>query len=311
MRRLILAVVVMFTIAGGTIAHPPAPDNILNATGNFWVNHTWEEASSIGCMTGGWGLISGNSAGDFNGYSWDGSAWDTDASGIAGLSTLYSYSAPTIFQIGDTWYLISGKYHYNNDHFSPKYWYWESIISGYHWTGSTWQSDSGITSGISDEELRLHPSTFEMGGIHHLIIGDITGTFDGYHWTGSAWTTNTTIVSGLGDVGANSAPTIFQMSGTWYLISGEISTNFNGYHWTGSAWTTDSGITTGLGDIGAWSAPTVMYLPTYDTDSYNVSVNCIWHNTTDTYYTDTYSPHGYQNTTVYAYNTSVGMSEFT
>ena len=41
------------------------------------------------------------------------------------------------------------------------------------------------------------------------------------------------------------------------------------------------------------------------TDSYNVSVNSVWHNTTtDTFYNDTYTAHAWQNVTVYAYNSS-------
>ena len=44
------------------------------------------------------------------------------------------------------------------------------------------------------------------------------------------------------------------------------------------------------------------------TDSYNVSVNTIWYNTTtNTFYNDTYTPHAWQNITVWAYN-STGIS---
>ena len=42
-----------------------------------------------------------------------------------------------------------------------------------------------------------------------------------------------------------------------------------------------------------------------NTDSYNVSVNSVWYNTTtNTYYKDTYSPEGWQNITVWGYNTT-------
>jgi len=41
------------------------------------------------------------------------------------------------------------------------------------------------------------------------------------------------------------------------------------------------------------------------TDSYNISVNGVWYNTTtDLFYNDTYSAHDWQNITVYAYNSS-------
>jgi hypothetical protein len=44
-----------------------------------------------------------------------------------------------------------------------------------------------------------------------------------------------------------------------------------------------------------------------NTDSYNVSVNDVWHNTTtDTFYKDSYTPSAWQNITVWAYNSSYG-----
>jgi hypothetical protein len=40
------------------------------------------------------------------------------------------------------------------------------------------------------------------------------------------------------------------------------------------------------------------------TNSYNVSVNNVWHNTSPAYYNDTYAPHAWQNITVWAYNST-------
>ena len=40
----------------------------------------------------------------------------------------------------------------------------------------------------------------------------------------------------------------------------------------------------------------------HPTDSYNVSVNSIWYNTSPAYYNDTYSQRAWQNITVYAYS---------
>lgn len=40
------------------------------------------------------------------------------------------------------------------------------------------------------------------------------------------------------------------------------------------------------------------------TDSYNVSINDVWHNTSPSYYNDTYTAHTWQNITVWAYNLS-------
>jgi hypothetical protein len=40
------------------------------------------------------------------------------------------------------------------------------------------------------------------------------------------------------------------------------------------------------------------------TDGYNVTINSVWHNGTDTFYNDTYSAHAWQNITVWAYNST-------
>jgi hypothetical protein len=43
-----------------------------------------------------------------------------------------------------------------------------------------------------------------------------------------------------------------------------------------------------------------------NTDSYNVSINDVWHNTTtNTFYKATYTPSAWQNITVYGYNSSL------
>ena len=60
--------------------------------------------------------------------------------------------------------------------------------------------------------------------------------------------------------------------------------NTTGNYWVNHTWEA------GAGDI---------------TDSYNVSVNDVWHNTTtDTFYKETYTPSAWQNITVWAYNSS-------
>jgi hypothetical protein len=60
-------------------------------------------------------------------------------------------------------------------------------------------------------------------------------------------------------------------------------TNTTGNFWVNHTWQA------GLGNV---------------TDSYNVSVNSVWHNGTPAFYNDTYTAHAWQNVTVHSYNTS-------
>jgi parallel beta-helix repeat protein len=311
---------------------PPDPVNLANTTDNLHVNHTWDAgrdgwhliAGAIDGVFGGynwssawqnddgivdgltgvehssapvaferdrtWYLISGEYKGVFNGYTWTGTTWQNDSGVVTGLGDVGRYSTPAVFEKGGIWYLIAGEE--------------DGVFNGYNWTGSAWQSDSGIVGGLGDVGSHSTPTVFEKGETWYLIAGNDTGVFNGYNWTGSAWQSDSGIVSGLGDVGYNSAPTTFEKGETWYLISGDDIGLFNGYNWTGSAWQSDSGIVSGLGDVGFNSVPTVVDMNNV-TDSYNISVNDVWHNgTTDTFYTDTYAPGAWQNITVYAYNAS-------
>ncbi len=61
-------------------------------------------------------------------------------------------------------------------------------------------------------------------------------------------------------------------------------TNTTGNYWVNHTWAAGAGVVT---------------------DSYNVSINGVWYNTTtNTHYKDTYSPSAWQNISVYAYNTT-------
>ena len=133
----------------------------------------------------------------------------------------------------------------------------DATFDGYNWTGSAWQSDSDIVSGLTTVGLRSSPEAFQMDSTWYLISGNAGGTFTGYNWTGSAWQVDSDITDGLVDVGDQSKLAVFQMEGTWYCITGELYGEFYGYNWTGSAWQSDSDITDGLGDVGYYSYPEV------------------------------------------------------
>jgi hypothetical protein len=312
---------------------PSDPVNLTNMRGNDWVNHTWQAGSGgtlylvsgedyglfygfnrtgstwqgDSAITGGlndvgynsaptafwmdeiWHLIIGNDAGTFSGYNWTGSAWQSDSGIMSGLGDVGGFSTPTVFQEGGTWYLISGEE--------------DGVFNGYAWDGSTWQSNSGIVGGLSDAGQNSAPTAFEIGAVRHLLTGNDAGTFSGYNWTGSAWQSDSEITGGLSNIGGFSTPTVFEKDGIIYCLIGTSGGVFGGFNWTGSAWQIDSGIVNGLGDIGRYSAPTAFNIDGNATNSYNVRVNGVWHNgTKNTFYTDTYPVHAWQNITIYAYN---------
>jgi hypothetical protein len=337
-RWVLLATVVLILLAAGEAAGDvPETPTIQNTTGNFWVNHTWnvdtgrvwylisgwdegivgfnwtgsawqsdsEIVGGIGSIgyyltpsaflkDGTWYLMIGESDGVFYGYNWTGSAWQSDSEIVGDLGDVGWYSAPSVFQKDGTWYLISGED--------------DGVFNGFNWTGSTWQSDSEIRGGLGDIGRYSAPSVFQKDGTWYLIAGERYGFCYGYNWTGSAWQSDSEIVGGLEYVCDYSKPTIFQKDGTWYLILGDGDGYFTGYNWTGSAWQSDSEIVGGLGYVGGdEAAPTVLDMAGGGSTvyPYNVSVNSVWYNgTTNTAHNDTYTPHAWQNITVFTYNSS-------
>ena len=57
---------------------------------------------------GAWYMISGEEGGEFNGYNWTGTEWQSDPTIVSGLGDVGDYSAPTVFNKDGTWYLIAG-----------------------------------------------------------------------------------------------------------------------------------------------------------------------------------------------------------
>ena len=170
---------------------------------------------------------------------------------------------------------------------------------GYTWTGSVWQGDGAIASGLPDVGDRSAPTVFRKDGIWYLITGG-RDAFHGYNWTGYTWQSDDAIVIAPPDVENYSAPTVFRKDGTWYLIAGD----FHGYNWTGSAWQGDNVIASGLPDDGDNSTLAVFDMGNV-TDSYNVSLNDRWYNgTTNTSINTTVGSGVWANISVWAWNAS-------
>ena len=235
-----------------------------------------------------------------HGYNWDSPSWQANSTIVSGLTGFLANQAEisVVFEFDDAWYAIIGMTA------SPPFY-------GYEWNGSAWISNSTIISGLPTG-FKFFPTAtvFEIDSTWYLIHEDMTGAHAGYNWTGVAWQADPTITVGYpGEIGSALTPYVFQKEGINYLITGDTEGSLHGFNWTGSAWQADSAITDGLGSTGN----NMRIISTFEidspefnaTDSYNVSVNGVWYNgSTDLFYNDTYSTHGWQNITVWAYNSS-------
>ena len=234
------------------------------------------------------------------GYNWSASSWHADSAIVSGLTGFSTSQAEisVVFEFDDAWYAIIGMTA------SPPFY-------GYKWNGTTWISNSTIISGLPTS-FKFFPTAtvFEMDSTWYLIHEDMTGVHAGYNWTGSTWQVDPTITVGYpGEIGSALTPYVFQKEGINYLITGDTEGSLHGFNWTGSAWQADSAITGGLGSTGNNMRIVSAFeidSPEFNvTNSYNISVNGVWYNgSTDLFYNDTYSIHGWQNITVWAYNSS-------
>lgn len=172
--------------------------------------------------------------------TWE-AGWQSDFAIINGLSDFGDNSHVTVFQIGNTLHLIGGE---------------QSVLYGYSWSGSQWQLNSSLLSGLSTETFAA-PKFFRINNMSYILIGKQDGTFSGYHKSGSSWVINNTISSGLGDLGDYSTSTVFSKNNTYYLIAGKESGGFSGFKWNGSGWEENHTINSSLTMAGGYSTPTL------------------------------------------------------
>jgi len=172
---------------------------------------------------GKWTAIGGNSGGTFRGYTWSGSTWTEDSSVVNGLGDIGSISSPQLlynFKGDGKWTLISGEYN--------------GLFFGFVWSGSTWNSDSSVISGLTDVGYFSHPSVLiDYDGPWSMIVGRNDGKFTGFKWNGSTWGPYPALVNGLGDTGDYSFPSVFYNfsgAGEWSVISGDYYGVFFGFN---------------------------------------------------------------------------------
>ncbi|RLG23501.1 hypothetical protein DRN76_05270, partial [Methanosarcinales archaeon] len=207
----------------------------------------WSSSPTVFQKDGTWYLISGEMDGVFNGYNWTGSAWQSDPGIISGLGDVVWDSAPTVFLKNDLWYLISG----NNIGEGA------NTFNGYNWTGSAWQSDTGIVSGLGDVGGGSTPTVFLKGVRWYLISGESDGVFNGYNWTGAEGIsppTNLAHTKGL-----------FWVNHTWSAGTGYDTDSYNvSINGTWHNGTTNTYYNNTLTTYGDWSNITVYaYNDTY------------------------------------------------
>ncbi|MCK5712016.1 MAG: hypothetical protein KAI25_04800, partial [Hyphomicrobiaceae bacterium] len=205
---------------------PEDPEDLFVIADGLWMNHSWQ--------TGGqWHLISGENDGDFFGYNWTGSAWQTDDIISSGLVDIGSHSTPSIFYMNNTWYLISGIYH--------------GIFTGYNWTGSTWQSDTAIISGLTSESGAAH-TVFDIDGTFYCVIGTDSSVIKGFKWTGTTWESNAAIISGITGLTGEITAESLEKDGDHYLIMGSDGNYPSGYKWNGTGWQSNATIVSGIAE---------------------------------------------------------------
>lgn len=104
-------------------------------------------------------MIHGRSTGVFVGYKWDTqySYWASNSSIISGLGDIGAYSTPTVFMLGSTMCLITGK---STDG-----------MLAYTWGGSSWTQDTDLDDGLTfgDGQSYAAPNVFEANDEVYLL----------------------------------------------------------------------------------------------------------------------------------------------
>ena len=179
--------------------------------------------------------------------------WYTNTTINASLPDVGARSAPTVFNLSGTLYMLAGQYSTDK-------------VFGFKFTpGSGWAANSTINNSFTFPDAWPTPRVFSMdGALTNGLIGANNGYFYGYTWnpSTSAWVVNNTVNASLGTIGTNlvSIPNVFKTpNGEWYLLSSSVNGNWFGFHWdaAGSHWDSNTTIKTGLPVLagsGAWAA---------------------------------------------------------
>ncbi|OEU72919.1 MAG: hypothetical protein BA864_15475 [Desulfuromonadales bacterium C00003093] len=127
----------------------------------------------------------------------------------------------------------------------------DGVWNGWNWTGSAWQSDSAIISGLTDVGVRSVPSVFQKDSTWYLIGGEMDGVWNGFNLPAPTTYTPpdpTTLQNVAVDGWVNY---------TWSAGSGNVTDSYNVLHNT--VWTNGSANAYLNSEVGAgnWSNITV------------------------------------------------------
>jgi len=157
---------------------------------------------------------------NYDGFRWNGTEWLNDTSIVAGLPDT---GTPTVFEMNDVWYLISGR--------------GDGLFDGFKWNGTEWLNDTSIVAGLIDVGSNSRPSVFQINGNYHLLSGKYyTATLIGFSWNGTEWNRNTTLENGVTDSRLYSVPETFYLHDDLYLYVGSYDRGIRGYKWIGDGW---------------------------------------------------------------------------
>nr|QNO42370.1 hypothetical protein LFOPHFOE_00010 [Methanosarcinales archaeon ANME-2c ERB4] len=146
----------------------------------------------------------------------------------ADLPDAEDHSSPTVFQKDETWYLIAGA--------------GDGGFYGYTWTGSAWQSNSAITSGLPDVGDRSTSAVFDRGS-------NVTDSYNvSVNGTWHNGTTNMPINETVGSGGwLNITVWAWNASGTGTLSAVCISDNVQAPEWVDDIFVLVGSVPTGGG----------------------------------------------------------------
>ncbi|TFH47453.1 MAG: hypothetical protein E4G94_00010, partial [ANME-2 cluster archaeon] len=249
---------------------PPAPINFSNTSGEFWVNHTWLAGS--GNVTDSYNVsVNGEWYNSTHTYYYD----DIGPGNWSNI-TVYAYNASGTGTLSSPISQNTQAPEAPIPTYNPPVPANLANTTGNYWVNHTWEEGSGnITDSYNvsvNGQWHNSTQTYYYDDVGPGNWSNITV----YAYNASGSGTLSSPVSQNTQAPEASVPTYTPPSPTNLA-------NTTGNYWVNHTWSA------GIGNI---------------TDSYNVSVNGQWHNSTQTYYYDDVGPGNWSNITVYAYNVS-------
>ncbi len=160
-------------------------------------------------------MMTGNHAGEFQGFHWTGENWIDNSSLVAGLSAIGDYTFPALVDMDQDGILelIVGK--------------GLGTFRGYSWVDNQWVENSALVNGLA-AGMFPRPTLADFNGdnVPELLVGSTAG-FSGFSWVGDNWLSVPLFASGLG----GGAPILVDLDndGLYEVVTGDAYGAFSGY----------------------------------------------------------------------------------